>query len=213
VARARHASTGRFGLVATPGGFGTAAFGDDHAVVRVADGVLVVERGAGVARRPVHGSSLADLAALAGVDLAAPFDVGHDTPPLGDVDEPLDVDPAAARLLGSWYALGWRVLDAVAAHAAAPSRVQLWPEHFDAGCDVAVGPGPDDRCNLGASPGDGPAGTPYLYVGPWGPQRPGDAGYWNAPFGATLGYDELRSAPDPVAAGAAFLRRGVALLG
>jgi hypothetical protein len=180
--------------------------------VRVADGTLVVERGAAATRRPIDGSTLAELASLVGVDLAAAFDVGHDTPPLGDVDERLAVDAGAARALGGWYSLAWRVLDAVAADPAGPSRIQLWPEHFDAGCDVPVGPGADDRCNLGASPGDGPDGTPYLYVGPWGPQRPGDPAYWNAPFGATLGYDELRSTPDPVAAGAAFLRRGLAQL-
>ena len=66
--------------------------------------------------------------------------------------------------------------------------------------------------NLGASPGDGSSAEPYLYVGPWGPRRPGDPAFWNAPFGAVLGYAELRAAADPVEAGLAFLRRGVELL-
>jgi hypothetical protein len=87
--------------------------------------------------------------------------------------------------------------------------VQLWPEHFDAGCDVAAGGG---RVNLGASPGDGFHSEPYLYVGPWGPERPGDATFWNAPFGAAFGHGELLDAGEPVAAAVAFLTKGVELL-
>ena len=51
--------------------------------------------------------------------------------------------------------------------------------------------GDDVRANLGASPGDAYEPEPYLYVGPWGPERPGDPGYWNAPFGAVLRRGEL----------------------
>jgi hypothetical protein len=32
-----------------------------------------------------------------------------------------------------------------------------------------------------------------VYVGPWGPERPGDAEFWNAPFGA---YVTRQQAPD-----------------
>jgi hypothetical protein len=101
------------------------------------------------------------------------------------------------------------VLDQVLAElgaGATPSVVQLWPEHFDAAADVAVG---DVRLNLGASPGDAGHPAPYLYVGPWTADRPGDAGDWNAPFGAVLGHAELVAAGDPSALAAAFLRRGV----
>ncbi len=159
---------------------------------------------------PLAGSTLRHLADAAGADLDAAFDAGTDTVALGDVDEPLAVDEASALALGDWYDLGWRVIDRVL--PAGASRLQLWPEHFDAGCDVPVGPDPGERCNLGASPGDGPDGAPYLYVGPWGPDRPGAPAFWDAPFGATLGYDELRTAGDPVTAGEAFLRRGLSLL-
>jgi hypothetical protein len=86
----------------------------------------------------------------------------------------------------------------------------LWPEHFDAGCDVVDGKG--RRVNLGASPGDGFSDEPYLYVGPWEGERPGDADYWNAPFGAALGYARLLAAADPVAEGVAFVQRGLTLL-
>jgi hypothetical protein len=195
--------------VATPGGFGTPAFGPDVAVVRVAAGRLVVERGGSRTTTDIEGATLRELAALAGADLDAPFEVGHDTPPLGDPDEPLAFDRASAVALGTWYAFGWRVLDEALAAVDSGSRVQLWPEHFDAGCDVPAG---TERCNLGASPGDGFSSEPYLYVGPWGTDRPGDARYWNAPFGAVLARPALAAADDPVAVGVEFLLRGVRLL-
>jgi hypothetical protein len=207
LARRRHAVSGRFGLRATPGGFGTPAFGPPDAVevVRVAGAVLVHEVGSEVSSVPLIGASLGDLAAHVGVDLAADFDVGHDTPALGAVDVALSVDAAHATSIGAWFDLGWRALDAVVASAARPSTVQLWPEHFDAGCSVAVGPGAEDRCNLGASPGDASSDEPYLYVGPWGSERPGSPGYWNAPFGAVLRRAEVPS----LEAAVAFLRQGL----
>jgi hypothetical protein len=143
--------------------------------VRVSSGRLVVERAKETAASlDIDGSTLRTLAAAAGADLDAPFEAGHDTPPLGDVD-------------------------------GGASRIQLWPEHFDAGCDVEAGA---DRCNLGASPGDGFSAQPYLYVGPWSADRPGDPGFWDAPFGATLPLADLTS----VAVGVQFLVRGVRLL-
>jgi hypothetical protein len=61
------------------------------------------------------------------------------------------------------------------------------------------------------SPGDDFSAEPYLYVGPWGADRPGDAGYWNAPFGAVLPRSRVVDDPDPLAAAVGFLRRGVML--
>ena len=184
-------------------------------MVRLAGARLVVERGARTTVLPVAGSTLRRLAEAAGADLTAPLDVGRDTPAVGDVDEPIVLDHDAVLALAAWYGEGWRMLDEVVADAgpqASPSTIQLWPEHFDAGCDVAVGPGADDRCNLGASPGDDGHPGPYLYVGPWTTARPGDPGYWNAPFGAVVGRAELQASGDPHAAGVAFLERGLALL-
>ena len=158
-------------------------------------------------------ATLADAAAFAEVDLADAWSVGADTPALGDPAEPLGVDPAAATALGAWYALGAVVLDAVVGSlgpAATPSVAQLWPEHFDLGCDVEGAP--DQRANLGASPGDEHEPTPYLYVGPWRSLRPGPDGYWNAPFGAVLGYDALAVADDAAAVATAFLQEGLARL-
>jgi hypothetical protein len=213
LARRRHALSGRFGLRATPGGIGTPAAGPDAEVVRVDGSTLVRERTgarASTAVLDLRSASLADAAALVEVDLTADFSAGADTPPVDDVDRPLDLDPGALSVLAGWFALGWRVLDAAVAGAgrgAEPSVVQLWPEHFDAGCDLAAAPG--RRVNLGASPGDEGHPEPYLYVGPWDAERPGDPAYWNAPFGARLPYAALEGVEDPAALALDFLRAGL----
>jgi hypothetical protein len=216
IARRRHALVGKLGLRATPGGIGAPAAGPDHEVLRTSGVWLLRERTGEDARTTsldLRNATLADAAAFADVDLTAPFEAGSDTPPVGDVDAPLTVDAAAASALADWFAFGAAVLDGVVAAlapAAAPSVVQVWPEHFDAGCDVAAAPG--QRVNLGASPGDGFRAEPYVYVGPWGPDRPGDPGYWNAPFGAFLDHAALRDAADPLVDAVAFLRRGLELV-
>jgi hypothetical protein len=212
LARARHQATGRFGLRAAPGGFATPAFGDDVEVLRVTGAVLVRERGGRARITPLDGATLTDLATFAGVDLEAPFSAGADSPPVGDRAAPIAIDAEAAMVLAEWWHMGWRAMDAAVADADDPMAIQLWPEHFDAGTSVAVGAGDDDRCNLGASPGDSYSEEPYLYVGPWSAARPGDVSYWNAPFGAVLRRSEMLTRPDPYAAGVAFLRRGLELL-
>src|SRR5205085_513045 len=111
------------------------ARGDEPAeVVRVAGATLIHEVGGETTQHvPLHGVTIGQLAGLVGVTLDPGFSVGADTPPL-EVDAPLDVDTAEAVGLGDWYDLGWRILDAVACDATAPSVLQIWPEHFDAGC-------------------------------------------------------------------------------
>lgn len=216
LARRRHDLCGKFGLRAMPGGFGTTACGPEHEVVRIAGTTLIREVTGGESRTTtldLADATLGDAAALVGVDLEAPFEAGHDTPPVGDVGARLDIDRASADLLAEWYAFGWATIDAVVAALgpeAEPSVLQLWPEHFDAGCDVAATE--EVRVNLGASPGDEGVPVPYLYVGPWTDARPGDADYWNAPFGAVLRSDALRASDDPVADGVAFFGRGIEML-
>ncbi|MDP1819253.1 MAG: hypothetical protein Q8K58_05090 [Acidimicrobiales bacterium] len=213
LARRRKALTGRIGLRAAAGGFATPAMGPDAEVLRTSGAWLVHERAgaeAGTRTLDLATATLAEAAAFAGVDLTQDHDVGADTPPVGEVAGPLAIDDAAARTLGGWYSLGWTVLDLAVAGAGAgaePSVVQLWPEHFDAGCDLAARDGV--RTNVGASPGDGFHPDPYLYVGPWGAERPGDRAYWTAPFGAVLGYAQLGGAPDPLATGLAFIQQGL----
>lgn len=214
VARARSQGTGRFGLRATVGGFGTPEFGDDLVRVRVSGAVLVRETvgtgGATIEARAVDGASLRQLAELARVDLDADLDVGHDTPPLGDTSEVLEVDAPSASALADWYATVAIALDRVASalpSTASPTAVQLWPEHFDVAFDAAATD--DRRANLGGSPGDGFSAAPYAYVGPWTDDRPGDPDFWNAPFGAVLGYDDVAAADDPVDALVDFFLTGL----
>lgn len=218
VARARNqAGAHSIGLRVTPGGFGTPEFGPDVTRVRVSGGLILRESGgpdgATSVARGIDGATLAELADVAGVDLAADLDVGHDTPPLGDIDEPLHVDEAAARALAGWFAKTNAALDHVVAAvggAASPTLVQLWPEHFDAALDLAAAPG--QRVNLGGSPGDAYHADPYVYVGPWTDERPGDVDFWNAPFGSVLGYHDLAATSDPVVTAAEFFLRGIELL-
>ena len=220
VARSRFQATGRFGLRPLPGGFGTPAFGSDAEVVRVSDGRLIRERTgqpASTVSAMIDGRTLRELAGVAGVDLDRPFDAGEDLPGLGDTDRRLSVDASSAKLIGQWIAFSCPIIDRVVGETsrrigddATPGVLQHWPEHFDAGLDIGVAPG--RRMNLGASLGDGYHRAPYLYAGPWTPDRPGDAGYWNAPFGAVLGYEELAVAPDPGATAEAFLTEGIARL-
>lgn len=221
LARRRHAFTGRFGLRAAPAGLATPAFGDDVEVVRTSGRHLVVERGGAVLAGPV--TTLAAAAEMVGVDLTVDFSVGEATPAMADPDRPLGVGDAAARALGDWWGLGAAVMDELVAAepaVAAATGTQLWPEHFDLACAVTVrapegedgGAGP--RANVGASPGDGFEPLPYLYVGPWSSDRPGDPAYWNAPFGAVLRYADLAETPPPDrrARALAFVRRGLTLL-
>jgi hypothetical protein len=180
LARERLQREGRIGLQVTAGGFGTDRLRVDGTELVGPDG-----------RVPIR--SLRELATFAGVDLDAPLSVGHDTPPLGK--DAVRVDPEQMERLAVWFAFSWSVLDELCGGR----PITLWPEHFDAAFVV------DERVNVGASPGDGFRDEPYLYVGPWGSERPGPADYWNAPFGAvahTLDRDEALR----------FYRRGLGLL-
>ena len=213
VYRARRDVNGKYGLRWTLGGFGTPFFGDD-VQVRVEAGGLVRQAGDEVSVAPI--TSLAAAAEHVGVALDPEFDHGmNDVVDAGDVDADLGVDPAAVVALGEWYGFVTAVLEQVRAdeRAASPSRTQLWPEHFDVAVDLAWGAGDGQRVNLGGSPGDGFHAEPYLYVGPWGPQRPGsDDGYWSAPFGAVLGLTDLLAAGDGAAQrarAATFLHDGL----
>jgi hypothetical protein len=213
VARARQQATGRFSLRVTPGGFGSPEFGADSRRVRVAHGTLIVETDAPGApastARAVHGASLRELGDVAGVDLAATLDVGHDTPDMGDPESPLALDDPGASGVAQWFGIVAAALDRVVAELPASrgaSVARLWPEHFDVAIDAAATP--DVRVNLGGSPGDAFSGEPYLYVGPWTPDRPGAGDFWNAPFGAARTRSQLDAA-DLVGSATAFLLDGL----
>ena len=116
-------------------------------------------------------------------------------------------------MIAEWYVLGSKAIDRSVdvLTARAPSVARVWPEHFDLGADVEVAPG--RRCNLGASPGDESHPTPYLYVGTWGDERPGDDGYWNAPFGAMRSYADIVDTEAPFITATAFFHDGIRRLG
>jgi hypothetical protein len=205
IAPARKAVTGRIGLRATAGGFGTPPFGDDEQL-RVSGSSLVRQQGHNA--EAVELTSLAAAADFAGVKLDADPGIGHDPPPLGDPEAPLAVRPAVTDALGAWFEFSASVLEEFRAELLAAGRecseVQLWPEHFDLGCNI-------EGVNFGASPGDPHVDEPYVYVGPWNTDGLPDGGFWNASFGAALHYAELLAASDQRAAAREFLRRGAGL--
>ncbi|HEV7762237.1 MAG TPA: hypothetical protein VGO78_24680 [Acidimicrobiales bacterium] len=216
LARRRHAATGRFGLRPAPGGIATPAFGDDVEVLRTCGRYLVIEQGATTVTTPLE--TLGRAAEAAGVDLAAHFSVGDDTPAPADPAAPLAIDDAAALVMGEWYAFGSSVIDEVVASTPAivgSTTRQIWPEHFDLGGAVTLAGAGDPQANVGASPGDGFDPLPYLYLGPWTGDRPGDPAYWNAPFGAVLRAEQLvgLSPTDGLGRAAEFFRHGLDLLG
>jgi hypothetical protein len=193
---ARYAATGRIGLRPAPGGFATPPYGDDGRVVAV-DGAELVLTARGAAGRRAPAVTLRQAAAFVGVTPGAPADVYPPVTPL-DLDEPLEIDAEAARVLAGWYARGARALRLFADEATEddPSEAQLWPEHFDLGLSAA-------GVDYGASPGDGDVPGPYLYVGPHAPPGPGHP-FFTLPFGAVRTMAEVASAED----GLAFFREG-----
>ena len=212
VARSRVDAEGRFSLRVTPGGLGTPDHGPTKGRVRISGDHLVVEAdvaGAPSAKSiPIKGATLRQLAEFAGVDLARPLDVGSDTPPLDDIDAPIDLDSGAARTIASWFGEVAAILDAVLAAmpaSAAATLPRLWPEHFDVAVEAQARP--DRRVNLGGSPGDGFLDEPYLYVGPWTSDRPGAPEFWNASFGASRTRGDLADG-DVIVSGAGFLLEG-----
>jgi len=196
LAAARYAATGKIGLVPSPGGFRTPSFGADGRFLAVDGTELVVGGAAGTRRTALTTVRVA--AEFAGITPGAPAQVYRPATPL-DLDEPLMIEPHAARLLAEWYSLGAQALSRFAAEIPGdkPTAPVLWPEHFDVGITAAA-------INYGASPGDDHITDPYLYVGPHDGPPPGDPAFWNAPFGAARTFHQLGT----VAEAAAFFRDG-----
>jgi len=210
--RRRYAVSGHFGLRAGPDGIVTPAFGAEPEVLRIAGTGLVREVGGGAATVSMEGATLAELAAFAGADLTTAFSPGDDAPPVGDVDTSLHFDADETAAIVEWFDLGWRVLDTVVCGlegAQDVATIQLWPEHFDAGTTVTLASG--QKADLGFSPGDGYSDEPYVYLGPWDAQRPGDPAFWNAPFGAAKQRSQVEGR-DPEEACTEFLRGGLGRL-
>jgi hypothetical protein len=213
ISPARRRANGKIALRWTFGGMGTPFFGADEQV-RVAGAQLIRQRSDDAVAESITTLDRAAAFVLGGPpDLAwaEPFDV----PPPGDPDEELKVDPEAAAFLGDWYGFAHSVLEALRADPASveASRVQLWPEHFDAAFECL----PDDqyrRAGFGASPGDAAVDEPYLYVAPWHFDEAPSSELWNAESfrGAILPLSELVDEADQRTAALAFFRQRRALL-
>jgi hypothetical protein len=206
VSPARRRASGKIGLRWTLGGLGTPFFGPDIQVRIV--GTRLVRQHDGAA----HVEPVSTLAAAAEFVLDGPPDVAwaepFDVPPAGDVDAELGLDAEAAAYLGDWYGFAYSVLEEVRAdpESTETSRVQLWPEHFDAAFDCL----PDARrAGFGASPGDAAVDEPYLYVVPFDFDAVPSSEVWNAESfqGAILRINAFVDATDQRAAALAFFRR------
>jgi hypothetical protein len=213
LARARYDANGKIGLRFTRGGVGTPWFrrrGDD-AQMRIEGIQVYVHRHGETRSAPV--TTIGAAAELVGVEPGAPVDVYTPTTPL-EPDARLVLDAESADFLGAWFGFAASVLEQVRAESEPveqPSRVQLWPEHFDLSVDLGdeqVG----HRGTFGASPGDGNDPDPYLYVTHWADVA--DDGYWNEVHfpGASLTVAQLATSPDQRGAALTFLRRGRELL-
>jgi hypothetical protein len=204
VAPARHHVNGKIGLRYTRRGFGTPFFAND-VQVRIEAGEIVVQRGDGEDRSPIV--SVAQAARAVGITPGAPAEVYKpSTSP--DLERELPIDEGAALSLGAWFGFGASVLEQLRwdMQWAAPSRVQLWPEHFD----LALELGDENfgsRAAYGVSPGDEQHPMPYLYVAPWSEDFEGPI--WNDAhfFGASFGYEDLMGAADQRAEALAFFQR------
>ncbi len=207
VAPVRHAANGKFGLRYTHGGFGTPFFGDDRQV-RVADGLLIDQRGDSIRSTAI--TTLAAAAEFLEGDIDPSTAAESDSPALGDTEAPLLVDSASAKFLGAWYGMAFAALEAVRADATSvdPSRPQLWPGHFDPAIELGD---EDHRGSYGASPGDDSIDEPYLYASLWWPDRldvDATDPFWNAPSftGAILRVSDFPTDTDPVDVAANFWR-------
>jgi hypothetical protein len=190
LAAALHQATGRIGLRATPGGFGTPTFDGPEGPTRIrVDGIeLVVEHGGAVTRAPL--TTVGAAAELAGIEPGAPSQVYAPVTALAPA-EPLDLDRDAAEHFAAFFGAVDLALRALAGRHAAGEVAQLWPEHFDLAVTI-------DEVNYGGSPGDDGHPLPYLYVGPWSLPEGLDP-FWNEPFGASLTVDGTLDAREAAA--------------
>jgi len=166
---------GRFTLRVTPGGFATTG----APALRLDGTDLVVDE----SRRVAIAWTFAELADALGVDFGPPPDPYPDGSEAAPADD-TSLDAASARLIADWF------LKADAAlRVMAPRQTPiLWPEHFDVAILL-------DNTSYGASPGDGFHATPYAYVSS---SDHGDSDFWNAPFGAIRGHEQMHSVDDLV---------------
>ncbi len=210
VAEARYAANGKFGLRFTKDGFGTPFFGDD-VQVRVAGTNLIVQRGDEVESAPI--TTLEAAGRLVGVEPGTTA-AEHDSPALGDISDDLIVDEASSEFISDWFGFATSVLEELRLTPGAkdPSRVQLWPGHFDVAIELGRAER-EQRATYGASLGDEAHEEPYLYIGAWN-DVDRDNSFWNDEnfSGASVSYTDLLEEPDPREAAVIFFQTGHQLL-
>ena len=176
---------GRFTLRVTPGGFATTG----EPALRLDGTDIVVDEDR---RVPVAGT-FAELADALEIEFGPPPDAYPDGSGASPGDD-TTLDVVSARLIQDWYLRA----DAALRVMAPRQTPVLWPEHFD----VAILLG---ETSYGASPGDAFHAGPYAYVS----SSDHDASdFWNAPFGAVRGHDQMSGLNDLVT----FWRKAQGLL-
>ena len=198
VAPARYLANGKIGLRYTQSGFGTPFFAVDRQV-RMQGTKLILQSGDKALEAEI--TNLADLRQFLSVQEDLPFP----GPARWDLERPLTLVDTHTDFLGDLFGFATSVLEEWRYQRTneEPSRLQIWPEHFDAATDL----GPSgQRANYGASPGDELHPLPYFYVGPW-EHRSGSI--WNEPSfgGASLSYSDLVAASDQRAAALEFFEK------
>lgn len=212
IAPARFEEQGKVGLRYTHRGFGTPFYGSDHQV-RIQDEYLVVQEGSSAGGQEI--TTIRGAARLAGVEYREKWGPDWKDPPAPiDPDSRLEIDPDAVVACSDIIGFGFSVLEQIRVEAQPEekaSRVQLWPEHFDAAVEI----GNEDlgrRAGFGVSPGYAAHSEPFVYVSPWAKDWLDDP-YWNADFGGSiLRYSALLTAENQREKALAFLRTGLELL-
>ena len=166
---------GRFTLRVTPGGFATTG----APALRLEGTELVV----GESSRVAVAGTFAEMAEALGVDFGPPPDGYPDGSEASTTDD-VTLDAGSAFLIQDWYLRA----DAALRMLAPRETPILWPEHFDVAILL-------DDTSYGASPGDGFHAMPYAYVSS---SDHDDSDFWNAPFGAIRGHEQMRSVNDLV---------------
>jgi hypothetical protein len=185
LAAGQFSASGTIRLRPYPGGFSTVVGIEGRQLAVVGDRLVVLD---GAERRETALTTLGEVADFAGVLPGLVGSYSAVTP--ADPDAPLAVDTDTARLLADWYALTDAGLRRFTADLGVDAEPVLWPEHLDVA--VAV-----DDVNYGGCLGDDAIPDPYLYVGPHGGPPTGDS-FWNAPFGAAVTFDRIRTPDEAV---------------
>jgi hypothetical protein len=208
MAPARYQATGRMGLKAAPGGFGTPEF--KGSIARVEGDMLVFEKGTNIATQTI--TTIRAAARFFGHEYEVEwYSDFHDPLEPIDPDSMLDVSDVAARSLAQWFHFGFTVLDQLRERGGPgsdASEVQLWPEHFDPATELGDQK-TGKRASYGASPGDSDHEEPYIYVAPWGEVNRDDR-FWNDDSfgGASILYSDLATSDDPEELALDFLYGG-----